>query len=248
MDRSLPAGGASCSHIDPEYAMLPGMIPDDGDLSPVTLEHFRRAAASPNPLPAGVAIAAVSAGFALGLVAKVLAVSQRRNTLPEKTASLEPLAAAAQAASQRMLQLAGDDTAAFEAYLTARRLPHSTESERHARQGAIHSAVRRAIDLPLAAAQEAAAGLQLCSDVSAIMPLALAADVGVAATLLGSALRGFLLCAQSNVRQLAPDAASYRERLATETKRHEQALRQAEAVLERARAAVETAAIPGSEP
>ena len=80
-------------------------------------------------MPAGVAIAAVSAGFALALAAKVLGVSSRQNTLPADTARLEPLAAAAQAASQRMLQLAGDDVAAFGAYLTARRLPHSTESE-----------------------------------------------------------------------------------------------------------------------
>src|SRR6185437_14288754 len=84
--------------------------------------------------PAGVAIAAVSASFALGLVAKVLAVSARRNTLPQNTAGLEPVTAAAQAASQRMLQLAGADTAAFEAYLTANRLPRATETERRARQ------------------------------------------------------------------------------------------------------------------
>ena len=219
--------------------MLPGMT-SDRDLSQITLERFRREAAGPHPMPAGVAIAAVSAGFALGLIAKVLAVSGRRSTPPENAARLEPLAAAAQAASQRMLQLAGDDIAAFEAYLAAKRLPRETESEREARQQSIDSAVRRAIDLPLAAAEEAAAGLQLCSEVSAFTPVALAADLGVTAGLVAGALRGFLLCAESNVRQLAPDAASYRERLAIEAKRHEQALRQAEVLLERARTAVET--------
>src|SRR5512146_896865 len=169
--------------------MLRGMSPD-GDLSQATLEHFRREAAGPSPMPAGVAIAAVSAGFALGLIAKVLAVTGRRNTLPENTAGLEPLTAAAQAASQRMLQLAADDVAAFEAYLAARRLPRATDSERQARQMGIDSAVRRAIDLPLAAAQEAAAGLQLCSEVSAFTSPALAADIGVTTTLLARALRG----------------------------------------------------------
>jgi formiminotetrahydrofolate cyclodeaminase len=225
--------------------MLSGMTPE---LSQLTLEHFRREAASPSPTPAGVAVAAVAAGFALGLVAKVLAVSGRRNTLPQNTARLEPLAAAAQAASQRLLQLANDDVAAFEAYLTARRLPHSTESERQARQQGIDSAVPRTIDAPLAAAQEAAAGLQLCSEVSAFTPPAVVADLGVVATLLAGALRGFLLCAEANVRQLAPDAASLRERVATETERHAPAFRIAEAVLERARTAVESATIPGSEP
>jgi formiminotetrahydrofolate cyclodeaminase len=227
------------------------MIPDrdlSRDLSRLTLERFRQEAAGPAPTPAGVAIAAASAGFALGLIAKMLAVTRRRGMLPENGAKLEPLAAAAQAASQRMLQLAGDDTAAFEAYLTARRLPQSTESERHVRQGALNSAVGRAIDLPLTAAQEAAAGLQLCSEVSAFVPPALLADLGVAAALLAGALRGFLLCAQSNVLQLAPASASHRERLATDTNRHEQALRQAEAVLERARTAVQAPASPASEP
>lgn len=227
--------------------MLPSMIPDCA-LSQVTLEHFRREAAGQQPMPAGVAIAAVSGGFALGLVAKVLAIVARRNPLPEPAARLEPLAAGAQSASQRMMQLAGEDIAAFEGYLTARRLPHSTEPEREARQQGIDAAVQRAIDLPLAAAQEAAAGVQLCGEVSDFAPLALIADLGVAAALLAGALRGFLLCAQSNVDQLAPDAASYRERLATETKRHERALRQAEAVLERAAAAVKSAAAPDSAP
>lgn len=228
--------------------MLFGMATEH-DLSQITLERFRSEVAGQQPMPAGVAIAAVSAGFALGLVAKVLAVVGRRSKQSAETAvKLEPLAGAAQAASQRMLQVAGDDTAAFEAYLSARRLPHSTEPERQARQEAIHSAVRHAIELPLAAAQEAAAGLQLCSEVSTFTPVALLADVGVAATLLAGALRGFLLCAQSNVRQLAPDIASFGERLVAETKRHGQALHQAEAVLERARAAVEAAAIPGGEP
>jgi formiminotetrahydrofolate cyclodeaminase len=213
--------------------MLAGMTLDR-DLSQTTLEHFRRETADPHPMPAGVAIAAVSAGFALGLVAKVLAVTGRRHTTPEAAARLEPLAAAAQAASRRMLQLAGDDVAAFEEYLAARRLPRASESEREARQKAIDSAVRRAIDVPLAAAEEAATGLRLCSEVSAFTPAALTADLGVTTDLLASALRGFLLCAESNVRQLAPEGTSFRERVAAETQRHADALRLAAAVLERA--------------
>jgi len=201
-------------------------------VSDFTLEQFRHAAADPRPTPAGVAVAAVSAAFALGLLEKVLTVSGRRKELSANVARLETHAAAAQAASQRMLQLAGDDTAAFEAYLAARRLPHSTESERQVQEQVISSTVRRAIDLPLAAAQEAGAGLQLCTDASGLTPAALKADLAVTAALLAGALRGFLLCAQSNVEQLAPQVASLGEQVATETKRHQQALRQAEALLQ----------------
>jgi len=209
------------------------------DLSQITLETFRRDAAGQHPMPAGVAIAAVSAGFALGLAAKVLGVSGRQNPLPAEASTLEPLAAAARAASQRMLQLAGDDVAAFGAYLTARRLPHSTESESQARRQAIDAAIRRTVDVPLAAAHETAAGLQLCGELSAFAPPALVADLGVIASLLASALRGFLLCAESNVRNLAPSTASLRERVATEAQRHAPAFGIAEAVLERTRAALE---------
>lgn len=217
--------------------MLPGMITDRA-LPHATIEDFRRAAAGPQPMPAGVAIAAVSAAFALGLVAKMLAVSARRGPPADDAARVraESLAAAAQSSSQCMLQLAGEDIAAFEGYLAARRLPRSTESESQARQQSIDCAVRRAIDLPLAAAREAAAGVQLCSEVFGLAPPALVADLGVAASLLAGALRAFLLCAQSNVDQLASDAAIHRDRLTAETQRHEEALRQAEAVLERARA------------
>ncbi|HEX5461973.1 MAG TPA: cyclodeaminase/cyclohydrolase family protein [Steroidobacteraceae bacterium] len=216
-------------------------------VSESTLEQFRQAAAGQMPTPAGVAIAAVSAAFALGLLAKALTVAARRKTLADDTARLQTLAAAAQVASQRMLQLAGEDSAAFEAYLAARRLPRATEPERQARERDIDTTVRRAIDVPLEAAQEAAAGLQLCNGASALTPLALIADLGVAATLLAGALRGFLLCAESNVRQLAPAAAAYRAQLAAETKRHERALQQAQAVLEQAGAALESAAILRSE-
>lgn len=214
------------------------MTPGD-DLSQVTLEHFRRETAGQHPMPAGVAIAAVSAGFALGLAAKVLGVSGRQSALAANPAKLAPLAAAAEAASQRMLQLASDDVAAFGAYLTARRLPHATQSENQARQQAIDSAVRRTVDVPLAAAHEAASGLQLCGELSAFTPPALVADLGVIASLLASALRGFLLCAESNVRNLAPDTPSLRQRVATEAQQHAQAFGIAEAVLERTRAALD---------
>lgn len=226
--------------------MLPRMNLHD-DLSRFTLEDFRREVAGQQPTPAGVAIAAVSAGLALALVAKVLAVSGRHDKHAENAAVMGPLTTAAQTGSQRVSQLAADDVAAFEAYLAARRLPHTSGSERQRREQAINSAVRRAIELPLSAAQEAAAGLQLCKQVCAFVPPALTADLGVAAALLASALRAFLLCAESNVSQLAPET-SLRERVATETERHASAFQVADTVLEHVKTAAQTTAKPGNEP
>ena len=208
-------------------------------VSDSTLERFREAAASGRPTPAGVAVAAVSASFAFGLLAKVLAVSGRKDVRSENSAKLEPLTAAAVAESSRMLQVAADDIAAFGAYLAAARLPHSTDRERRARQQARDSALRQAIDLPLAAARSTAAGLQLCADAVSMTHLVVLADLAAAVTLLAGALRAFLICAESNVRQLTPEVSSLREQLANEADRHKPALRQAEEVLERIAAALE---------
>jgi methenyltetrahydrofolate cyclohydrolase len=205
------------------------------------LERFREAAASGHPTPAGVAVAAVSASFAFGLLAKALAVSGRKDTRSANLGKLEPLTAAVRAESSRMLQLADDDIAAFQAYLAGARLPHSTDQERLVRRQALDSALRQAIDLPLAAARAAAAGLQLCAEAVPMTHLVVLADLATSVTLLCGALRAFLLCAKSNVRQLAPETSAYRELLAKETDRHKRALRQAEEVLERVAATLEAA-------
>jgi len=202
-------------------------------LSDLTLERFREAATSTHPTPAGVAVAAVSASFAFGLLVKALAVSGRKDAQSIDPGKLEPLLAAAHAESSRMLQLAADDVAAFEAYLTATRMPRSTERERLERQRALDAALHQAIDLPLAAARSAAAGLELCAEALPLTHLVVLADLATAATLLGGALRAYLFCAQSNIGQLAPETSPLRARLASESERYQRSLRQAEELLER---------------
>ena len=176
-------------------------------VSDYTLEQLRRAVTDRHPMPAGVAVAAVSSSLALGLLAKVLTVTGRRKSAAGDLARLESLAAAAAASSRRLLQLAEDDVAAFEAYLTANRAPSSTEQEREKRRGAVDSALARTIEVPLAAAQETAVGLELCTDALPLVPRELAADVGVTTALLEGARRGFLLCADSNSEQRKAAAA-----------------------------------------
>lgn len=210
-------------------------------VSESTLERFREAAASGHPTPAGVAVAAVSAGFAFGLLAKALAVSARKSMQPVDLAKLEPAAAAARAESSRMLQIAADDIAAFKAYMAAARLPQATDRERLERRRALDAAVRRAIEVPLAGAHSASAGLQLCVEAIPMTRLVVLADLAAAATLLASALRVFVVCAESNIRQLAQEASPYRELLTKEANGHERALLQAQEVFEHVAAALKAA-------
>jgi formiminotetrahydrofolate cyclodeaminase len=204
-----------------------------------TLERFRDAAAGGQPAPAGVAIAAVSASFAFGLLAKALAVSARREGPAADPAKLEPLMTRLRTESSRLLQLAAEDTAAFEAYLASARLPQASERERTERRNALDAALGKAIDLPFAAAAAAAAGLQWSAEALPLVTLVVLADVGAAVSLLAGALRAFLICAESNVRVLGPRTHAYRERLAQETQRHRGTLQLAEQVLGRVAGSLE---------
>jgi len=199
-----------------------------------TLETFRSAAASGAPLPAGVAIAAVSAGFALGLLAKVLTVTVRRKDFGGDAGIALRLAESARTESTRMLQYADEDVAAFNAYMTSARLPRSTDREREERQTAINAAIRKAIETPMAAARSAAVGINLCSDSAGMVHKVVAADLGSAVSLLAGALRVFLLCADSNLQQLASDPAPYSSLMDGRAEMEIEAFRQVDFVLKQA--------------
>jgi methenyltetrahydrofolate cyclohydrolase len=211
-----------------------------------SIEQFRSAAASGEPTPAGVAVSAVSASFALGLLAKVLKVSARHKKIAGNLLKIGSLCDAARIEAKRMLQFAEEDIAAFNAYVASNRLPQATDSEREERQRAVNSAVRKAIEIPLAAARSAASGLELCSEASGLTHVAVIADLGAAASLLASALRVFLMCADSNLRQLALDAQPFREAFAARAEWERRAYRHAESVLKHVAAAIES--LPGKHP
>jgi formiminotetrahydrofolate cyclodeaminase len=208
-----------------------------------SLEQFRSAAASGEPTPAGVAISAASASFALGLLAKIAKVSSRQKQFATASAKLESLGDAARSQAKRMLQFAEEDVAAFKAYVASSRLPQSTDREREDRQRAVNAAVRKAIEIPLTAARAAASGLELCSEASAATHTAVIADLGAAASLLASAMRVFLMCADSNLRQLALDPAPFREAFAGRSEWEHRASRHADAVLRHVASAINS--LPG---
>ena len=204
-----------------------------------TLEQFRSAAGSSEPIPAGVAVAATSASFALGLLAKVLKVTGRKKGFSGDLSKIEKLAESARAGSKHMMQLAEDDMAAFNDYMISARLPQTTDREREQRKRAVNASVHKAIETPLAAARAAASGISLCADGMNTVHAVVAADLGAAASLLGGALRVFLLCADSNIRQLAPEPSVYRDILPDRAEWENHAFRQVDSVLRQVSAIIE---------
>jgi formiminotetrahydrofolate cyclodeaminase len=207
-----------------------------------SLENFRNAAASGEPMPAGVSVSAVSASLAFGLLAKVLKVSGRRKDFTGNLPKLEALLENVRGESKRMMQFADEDIAAFNAYVATARLPQATDAEREIRQRAVDAAVRKAIEVPLAAARAAASGISLCSDAASMAHPNVAADLGAATSLLASAMRVFLLCADSNIRQVASDPSAYRQAVAGRFEWENKAVRQAESVFRQVAATIDAAA------
>jgi formiminotetrahydrofolate cyclodeaminase len=165
-----------------------------GSLWNTTLAEFRERACGTDPLPAGVAIAAVSASLALALLAKVLDITVRRKNFAGDRQRLAVLLDAAREESARLTQLADDDVRAFQEYM---------ECKREGRD--FSEAVRSAIQVPMNAARSGVRGLELCAEAIGMTQGLTAADVGSAASLLSGAVRAFLLSADSNVHAMTPD-------------------------------------------
>ena len=156
-----------------------------------TLQEFRDQLASRDPVPAGVSVAAVSASLGLSLFIKVLEISRTRKDFQGDGVKIEAQLASARAESKKLEHYADADIVAFAEYMTSRRTPNEA------------AALRRAIEIPLAAARAAASGLKLCVDAVGTTPASIAPDLDTAAVLLGSSIRGMLLSVESNALRLS---------------------------------------------
>jgi formiminotetrahydrofolate cyclodeaminase len=144
-----------------------------------SVNAFREKVAGTDPVPAGVAISAVTASLALALVVKVLLIAGKKS-------DVSGLLETARAESARLADLADQDIRAFDHYMaTGDMLP--------------------AIEVPMEAARAVVRGLGLCAETAAIVRGLTAADIGAAALLLSGAVRAMLLSVDFNLRYMRAD-------------------------------------------
>jgi len=156
-----------------------------------TLAGFRSESGGADPVPAGVAISAVTASLALALLAKVLTVTGNRKSFAGDRQRLAALLGAARAESTLLTHLADDDIQAFNQYMECKRQGEE-----------LTAAIRNAIEVPMKAARSALRGLDLCAEAAGMMQGLTAADLGAAAALLSGALRAMLLSVDFNIREM----------------------------------------------
>ena len=154
-----------------------------------TLAGLLEKTAATEPVPAGVAISAVTASLALALLAKVLGIAVRKRKFAAEREQIEDLLHGARAESSRLTSLADEDIEAFHKYLETN-----------------HQATRKAIEIPMEAARAGVRGLRLCAEAARIIRGLTASDVASAATLLEGAVRGMLVTVDFNLQEMTADS------------------------------------------
>ena len=195
-----------------------------------SLEQFGDELASVNPVPASVCASAVTATFALNLLCKVLGIPAQRKGFTGDVRKMEDLLESAKTTSACVRELADEDIAAFNSYLESVRLPKSNEQERDQRKRAIALSLDKVIQVPLNAARLAVSGMDLCVDAAGFVPTPLIAEVAAAASLLAGAVRGLIVSAEFNVRQLAGEPDIYNDAMTQLEDLRRKALRQEDSV------------------
>jgi formiminotetrahydrofolate cyclodeaminase len=118
-----------------------------------TLGDFLARLASAEPTPGGGSAAAIAGSMAAALVSMVASLSAGRPKYAPYVSTLERAAAVAHDLQRRLLELADDDSRAYDGFAAAMKLPRETPGEIAVRQAAIRTAARAATEVPMEVVQ-----------------------------------------------------------------------------------------------
>lgn len=170
--------------------------------------------ATSDPIPGGGSAAALAGAMGAALVRMVVELTAGRPSAEAHETELTEIAVAAAQFQSELLSLADADAAAYAAVVAARRLPKDTDRERESRRVQVEAALREAIRVPLSIARAADEVLRLAERLVPIGNRNAISDVGVAALMAVTALRGAALNVEINLPyldaedDLATEAAS----------------------------------------
>ena len=184
-----------------------------GRLAGSTVQGFVELTASESPAPGGGSVAALAGALGAGLATMVANLSAHKRGWDGRWEEFSDWAERGKALYERLLSLVDEDTEAFDGVLSAHRLPDTTAEEAAARTAAVESATRRAIEVPLAIMEAAAACFEILSAMAASGLDSSVSDAGVGALLANAAVRGAALNVEINAAGLA-DAGDYLKRAA----------------------------------
>jgi formiminotetrahydrofolate cyclodeaminase len=183
-----------------------------GRLIDLSVRAFEEEVASDLPAPGGGSAAALAGGVAAALVAMVCRLSLGRDDVEASDEELSNALERAEHLRRRLLELVDEDTAAFESFMAALRMPKENDVERASRASAIADAQLAAAAPPLETLAAAREVLDLVGVLVGRTNTNVVSDLGVAAHLALAAAEGAMLNVAVNVSSLpaGDDVSRYR--------------------------------------
>ena len=185
------------------------------DFSKLSLEQFLAALASEAPTPGGGTAAAVAGAMGAALAEMVAQLTLSKEKYASAHEALRPIAEAGQLARTEFLNLAREDSEAYDRVVAARRLTKETEAEKATRARQIQVASRHATEVPMRTAQAAIRLLAALPELAEKGNPNAVSDVGAAALLLDACVEGALLNVGINLAGI--EDASFVAEMQTET-------------------------------
>ena len=177
----------------------------DERLTDLTVRRLVERLATSDPVPGGGSAAALAGAMGAALVRMVVELTVGRPAAEGHAEALTEIGVASSGWQSELLNLAELDANAYDAVVRARRLPRDTERHRHARDVQVAAAMREATRVPLATARVANEVLGLADQLAPIGNRNAVSDIGVAALLAATAIRGAAMNVEINLPALSAD-------------------------------------------
>jgi len=203
-------------------------------LKAMSVHEFADELSSDSPAPGGGSVAALCGSLSAALTSMVAALTWSKKGLETRRPRMKELGDRSQAIKDWFVVAVDADTEAFNAVLTARRLPKKTRDEQAERDAAIERANQGATEVPLDVLGRSVEALELALGVAREGLPASASDAGVAGACALAAAEGAALNVRINLPSITDTAAV--KKLA---QRHETLLKRARELAAEVRDAVE---------
>ncbi len=181
-------------------------VPASAQLAQLAVRELLARLSSSDPVPGGGSAAALAGAMGASLVSMVAALTVGRAEYAEADAMARQIGEAAGTLRAELVDLAERDSGAYQAFVSARRLPRETDEQRAARARAMGTAIALAAEVPLRTARVASQALELARRIAPIGNRNAVSDAGVAAQLTSAAVRGAILNVRINLPLLPEDA------------------------------------------
>ena len=197
------------SPFDPKQKIIEYAIDDREDrLVDLTVKAFTEETASESVAPGGGSVSAAIGALGAALATMVANLSSHKRGWDARWQEFSDWAEKGKACHDELLALVDRDTDAFNGIMAAFGLPRSCDEEIAARDAAIQSATRQAIEVPLRVMEVSLESMDVIEAMAEIGNPASVSDAGVGALCARSAVMGAYLNVQINTKDLDDQAAA----------------------------------------